>query len=360
MDEGTSKYSGVKIREIMKLNGIKINFTSQKSKIDGTFQVIASQADQGFEILDQILNYPKFEVNDIKKIKKQIEASLKIDESDISTLSNDNFNKFFFKKHKFSKKIKGTIESIKNITKADLKLHHKKLFNSNPLHIGASGNIEGEKLKGYLEEVFGKFNNELQPPVFKKFSDLPTGQKIVEVETPQSSVVFGHPGLSRNDDDYFALRIANYILGGGGFQSRLYKQIREKRGLVYSIYSYPISYKHDGYMLGGFQTRNSSVFETIKKVKEEWAKISNNGITEQELLDAKAYYKGSFTRNFTSTVSIANLLNIVQYYDLGKDYFDKRDEIIDNLKLNDINAMIRQKLSSDKLFFVIAGMPEEK
>ena len=76
-------------------------------------------------------------------------------------------------------------------------------------------------------------------------------------------------------------------------------------------------------------------------------------------MDAKAYYKGSFTRNFTSTVSIANLLNIVQY-DLGKDYFDKRDEIIDNLKLNDINAMIRQKLSSDKLFFVIAGMPEEK
>ena len=133
-----------------------------KSKIDGTFQVIASQADQGFEILDQILNFLlKFEDNDIKKIKKQIEASLKIDEFDISTLSNDNFNKFFFKKHKFSKKnIKGTIESIKNITKADLKLHHKKLFNSNSLHIGASGNIEGEKLKGYLEEVFGKFNNE--------------------------------------------------------------------------------------------------------------------------------------------------------------------------------------------------------
>ena len=113
-------------------------------------------------------------------------------------------------------------------------------------------------------------------------------------------------------------------------------------------------------MMGGFQTRNKSVFETVNRVKEEWAKISKRGITKKELDEAKAYYKGSFTRNFTSTVSIANLLNIVQFYDLGKNYFSERDKIIEDLKLDDINDMIKTKFNSDNLFFLIVGSPEKQ
>ena len=242
-------------------------------------------------------------------------------------------------KNNFSKRVKGTTKTLNNITKDDLIKHHKNSFNTKELYIGVSGDISEESIKKYIEKVFGKFSDENVGPSFEKFTDLPRGQKVIQLETPQSSVVFGHPGLSRSDKDYFSLRLANYILGGGGFQSRLYKQIREKRGLVYSIYSYPISYKHDGFMMGGFQTRNKSVFETVNRVKEEWAKISKRGITKKELDEAKAYYKGSFTRNFTSTVSIANLLNIVQFYDLGENYFSERDKIIENLKLDDINNM---------------------
>ena len=111
--------------------------------------------------------------------------------------------------------------------------------------------------------------------------------------------------------------------------------------------------------MGGFQTRNKSVFETVDRVKEEWSKISKRGITKKELDEVKAYYKGSFTRNFTSTVSIANLLNIVQFYELGNDYFSQRDKIIENLKLEDINNMIKN-FNSDNLFFLIVGSPEKQ
>ena len=360
MDEGTNKFSGPKIREFKKLNGIKLNISTQKNKIEGSFQVISSQVDQGFELLDQVLNFPKFDKSDLEKVLKQIEASLKIDQSDLSTLSNNKFNDIFFKKNNFSKRIKGTKKTLDNITKDDLIKHHKNSFNTKELYIGVSGDISEQSIKKYIEKVFGKFSVENVGPSFEKFTDLPRGQKVIQLETPQSSVVFGHPGLSRSDKDYFSLRLANYILGGGGFQSRLYKQIREKRGLVYSIYSYPISYKHDGFMMGGFQTRNKSVFETVNRVKEEWEKISKRGITKKELDEAKAYYKGSFTRNFTSTVSIANLLNIVQFYDLGKNYFSERDKIIENLKLDDINDMIKTKFNSDNLFFLIVGSPEKQ
>lgn len=360
MDEGTEKYSGTKLRELMKLNGVKLRLSSQKNKIDGTFQVISTQLKEGFEILDQILNYPKFLDEEISKVKKQIYASLKIDESDISTLANYKFNEIFFENHRFSKRIKGSEKSLKNISRVDLINHHKSLFTIDSLVIGAAGDIDANSIKNYVKDVFGKFSVIPNNIKMRNFDDIPSGQKIIQAETPQSSVVFGHPGLARNHSDYFKLRVANYILGGGGFQSRLYKQIREKKGLVYSIYSYPISYKHDGIMIGGFQTRNESVYETIKNVKEEWSKISNRGITKKELAQAKAYYKGSFTRNFTSTLSIANLLNIVQFYNLGNDYFDKRDKIIESLKLEEINDMLKDIYDSNKLFFLIVGKPVNK
>ena len=360
MDEGTSKFNGIQLRQFKKLNGIKLNISTQKNKIEGSFQVISSQVEQGFELLDQVLNFPKFDKSDLEKVLKQMEASLKIDQSDLSTLSNNKFNEIYIKNNNFSKRIKGTQKTLNNITKDDLIKHHKNSFNKKELHIGVSGDISEKSIKKYIEKVFGKFSIENVKPNFEKFTDLPRGQKVIELDTPQSSVVFGHPGLSRSDKDYFSLRLANYILGGGGFQSRLYKQIREKKGLVYSIYSYPISYKHDGFMMGGFQTRNNSVFDTIDRVKDEWSKMSKQGITKKELDEAKAYYKGSFTRNFTSTISIANLLNIVQFYDLGKDYFSERDKIIENLKLEDINNMIKKKFNKDNLFFLIVGSPEKK
>ena len=272
MDEGTSKFNGIQLRQFKKLNGIKLNISTQKNKIEGSFQVISSQVEQGFELLDQVLNFPKFDKSDLEKVLKQMEASLKIDQSDLSTLSNNKFNDIFFKNNNFSKRIKGTKKTLNNITKDDLVKHHKNSFNIKELHIGVSGDISEKSIKKYIEKVFGKFSIENVKPNFEKFIDLPRGQKVIELDTPQSSVVFGHPGLSRSDKDYFSLRLANYILGGGGFQSRLYKQIREKKGLVYSIYSYPISYKHDGFMMGGFQTRNKSVFDTIDRVKDEWSK----------------------------------------------------------------------------------------
>ena len=156
------------------------------------------------------------------------------------------------------------------------------------------------------------------------------------------------------------MRVANYILGGGGFQSRLYKNIREKKGLVYSIYTYLLPYENDGVMVGGFQTRNKFVYQTIENVKNEWKRFKNLGVTNAELENAKAYFNGSFTRNFTSTLSIARLLQVVQYYKLGEDYFDKREEIINSLNLKKVNQIISNFFSSNQLFFMIVGEPERK
>ena len=355
LDEGTENFKGNKLKLSLKENGTRISLSAEKEKIEGTFQVVSSQIQEGFWLLYESINKPLFNSADIKKVKKQIQASIKIDKSVVSTQASEKFNEIFFKDSLFSRNVKGTSESLKKISRNDIFKIHKKSFTKNNLIIGVAGNIDSENAKKYIDYVFGELPSSKAKRETPPFNNLEKGKEFFEMETPQATIVFGQRGFGRKNKDYFAARVLNYVLGGGGFQSRLYKEIREKNGLVYSIYSYLMPYESDGVVIGGFQTRNKNVDETILKVKQEWKKMKNQGISAKELKEAKTYYKGSFSRNFTSTISIATLLKVVQYYDLGKDYFANRSEIIDNLKLKEINSLASRIFDEKNLFFMIVG-----
>ena len=309
-------------------------------------------------MLFESINKARFPINEIKKVKSQVKASIKIDNSNISTIASNKFNEFFFKDKLIGRNTKGTLKTLSTISRDDIKSIYKSSFIKDRLVIGISGDIDPSLAKKYVDYVFGDLQSEKFKNPISKLKELSEGRKIIKMKTPQTTVVFGQKGLGRKDEDYFAARVINYVLGGGGFQSRLYKEIREANGLVYSIYSYLMPYEYAGVIVGGFQTRNENVGTTIEKVKSEWKKIKTNGITKTELQNAKTYYKGSFSRNFTSTMSIASLLMIVQYYDLGEDYFRKRDLIIDDLKLNEINNLAKKLFDSESLFFMIVGEPK--
>lgn len=355
LDEGTENFKGNKLKLSLKENGTKISISAEKEKIEGTFQVVSSQIQEGFWLLYESINKPLFNSADITKVKKQIQASIKIDKSVVSTQASEKFNEIFFKDSLFSRNVKGTNKTVKKISRDDIFKIHKESFTKNNLTIGIAGNIDSENAKKYIDYVFGELPSSKVKRETPPFNNLEKGRNFFEMETPQATIVFGQRGFGRKNKDYFAARVLNYVLGGGGFQSRLYKEIREKNGLVYSIYSYLMPYESDGVIIGGFQTRNKNVDETILKVKQEWKKMKNQGISANELKEAKTYYKGSFSRNFTSTISIATLLKVVQYYDLGKDYFANRSEIIDNLKLKEINSLASRLFDEKNLFFMIVG-----
>ena len=358
LDEGTQNFTASEYRLFKRENGIKISFSTSKERIEGTFQVVKPRLQEGFYLLHESINKAKFPINEIKKVKSQVEASIKIDNSNISTIASNKFNKFFFKDKLIGRNTKGSLETLGNISRDDIQSIYRSSFIKNRLVIGISGDIEPDLAKKYVDYVFGDLPSKKFINPISMLEDLNKGMKIIEMKTPQTTVVFGQKGLGRKDKEYFAARVINYVLGGGGFQSRLYKEIREANGLVYSIYSYLLPYEYAGVIVGGFQTRNQNVGKTIEKVKTEWNRIKTEGITKIELQNAKTYYKGSFSRNFTSTLSIASLLMIVQYYDLGEDYFDKRDLIIDNLKLNELNNLAKNLFDSETLFFMIVGEPK--
>ncbi len=358
LDEGTQNFTASEYRLFKRENGIKISFSSSKERVEGTFQVVKPRLQEGFYLLFESINKARFPINEIKKVKSQVKASIKIDNSNISTIASNKFNEFFFKDKLIGRNTKGTLKTLSTISRDDIESIYKSSFIKDRLVIGISGDIDPSLAKKYVDYVFGDLKSEKFKNPISKLKELSEGRKIIKMKTPQTTVVFGQKGLGRKDEDYFAARVINYVLGGGGFQSRLYKEIREANGLVYSIYSYLMPYEYAGVIVGGFQTRNENVGTTIEKVKSEWKKIKTNGITKTELQNAKTYYKGSFSRNFTSTMSIASLLMIVQYYDLGEDYFRKRDLIIDDLKLNEINNLAKKLFDSESLFFMIVGEPK--
>ena len=355
LDEGTEKYSSIDFKNKIKSNGVRLSFSTVKSKIQGSFQVVSSNSNIGFELFYQALNLPTFEENEILKVKNQIASSIKIDDSDLSRLASKEFNSSFYENHNFSNPVKGTIESINDITQADIKKIFSQSITKNALTIGVSGNISEKEIMKQIDYVFGKLPEIKLKLSIPKFSSLKKGNKKIFKETPQTAVIFGQSGLKRSDKDFFAARIVNYVIGGGSFQSRLYKNVREKRGLVYSIYSYLMPYENDGILAGGFQTKNESVGEVIRLIKKEWRKVKKEGISKKEFEDAKTYFKGSFSQNFTSTLSIASLLEVVQYYQLGNNYFSERNDIIDSLDLKYVNKVANKILDEKKLYFLSVG-----
>ena len=360
LDEGTGSMNAIEFQEKVKSLGMKLSISTSKDEFNITFQTVSKNKEESFNLLRQAITKPVFSLESIEKVRNQISANLKINESNIQQLSSKVFDENFYVRHNFSKNELGTIDSVAKINREDLINYAKKYFTKSNLVIGVSGNINKEELNRLIDSTFSQLAEGSKKDFYiPKFVKLNKGTFTEIRETPQTSVIFGHHGLMRNDKDFFAIRIANYVLGGGGFQSKLYKKVREERGLVYSIYSYLIPYLNDGIILGGFQTKNDSVQETIDLVRKQWQESKDKGVTQKELSDAKSYYIGSFSRNYTSTLSIASLLQTVQKYNLGIDYFKKRKEIIESLTVEYINEVSRNFFDEDKLFFAIVGNPDK-
>ena len=228
------------------------------------------------------------------------------------------------------------------------------------LAIGVVGDITAKELAPLLDKTFGALPAKAAPWKVEDVAPKVAGRTIV-IEKPlkQSNILFADRGLMRKDPDFYAAYVMNHILGGGGFTSRLYTEVREKRGLAYSVYTYLHPMDRSAIYAGGAGTANARVAETLKVVRDEWDKLAKDGVTEAELTAAKQYLTGSFPLRFTATERIASILVGMQTEDLGIDYLDKRNSYIEAVSLNDIRRVARKLLHPDDLTVVVVGQPKD-
>lgn len=323
-----------------------------------TARFLTENRDQAVELLRKALTEPRFDQDALDRVRAQVQSIIRSDSTDPNAIAGAAFDAAAFGDHPYGSDINGTAESVSALTRADIITAHRNALVRSRVHVGAAGDISAQELGILLDDLLGALPEEgpdLPGPVA---FGLDGGTTVIDFETPQSVALFGHEGLERDDEDFFAAYILNEILGGRGVQSRLMEEVREKRGLTYGVYSYLVPKDYAALYLGSVASANDRIAQAIAVIRDEWARMVQEGVTAEELEAAKTYLTGAYPLRFDGNAAIAGILAGMQATGLPPDYVENRNAYVEAVTLDDINRVAGELLNPEGLHFVVVGQPE--
>jgi zinc protease len=345
-DEGAGDLPSDAYQERLDNIGAEMSFSETADDIGGSMRMLSENRDAAFDLLALAVNKPRFDQGPVDRIRQQIIANIKASERDPSTIAAQKFSEALYGDHPYARREQGTEQSLMSITRDDLLNFHKKVFARDNLTIGVVGAISPEELAPLLDKVFGDLPEkaELTPIPDAKLGLGATTS--INYDLPQTSLALVYPGVARKDPDFFAAHLMNHILGGG-FTSRLYKEVREKRGLAYSVDSSLINRDHAEALMISTATRPDQAQQTLQIIRDQVKRLATDGPTPEELAAAKSYVIGSYAiNNLDSSSAIARTLVALQQEGLGRDYIDKRTGLINSVTLDQVKAVAKKLLDA--------------
>lgn len=345
-DEGAGPLDSDTFQERLDDVGAEMHFTANADSLEGSMRMLAERRDEAFELLRLAVNEPRFDPGPVERIRAQIISSIKASERDPGAIADKAWKRMIYGDHPYGRVTEGTEQSVRAVTPEDLRAAHAALFARANLHVAVVGAIDAETLKAILDKVFGALRE--QPDIAPVGDIAPRlGETLhVAYDLPQTSIRMAYPGVARKAPEFFAAYVMNHILGGGTFSSRLFDEVREKRGLVYGIGSYLVSRDHSASLFIGTSTQAERAGETIAVIQDVIARMAAEGPGAAELADAKRYIIGAYAiSNLDSSSAIAATLLGLQMEDLGIDYIDRREALIDAVTLDEVRAQARALLS---------------
>ena len=357
LDEGAGDLDSKAFHERLERKAIELNFEADRDTLRGTLRTLSANRDEAFEALRLSLTAPRFDAADIEINRAQIMSTLRRATTSPSEIASLRWWQTAFAGHPYGRPVAGTLESVPQITAADLRDYVRRVMARGNLKIAVVGDIDAEALKPLLDRAFGALP--AQPELADVANVLPQGlgrRLLTKLDVPQAVVTFGGPGLARQDPDFMAAYVVNHILGGGAFSSRLYQEVREKRGLAYSVYDNLVWLNHTALFLGGTATRADRTNETVDIIEKEIHRLAETGPTAEELAKAKAYLNGAFALNVDTSSKMAALLVQIQRDGLDTDYFTRRPQMIDAVTL-DSARRVAKRLLDGGLLVTVAGRP---
>jgi zinc protease len=360
LDEGAGPYDSLTFQQKLEDLAINLSFDAGKDHFRGHLKTLTENRDIAFELFRLALSQPRFDKEPVERIRSQILTGLMRELQDPQTVATRAWYRAMFAGHPYANPVHGTPETVKAVQVGDLRAFVKANLARDRLLVSVVGDVTPDQLGPLLDATFGPLPAKAGPVAVPETVPQATGKlTVIEKNNPQSVAVFGEAGLKRSDPDWYAAYVMNYILGGGGFSSRLTEEVREKRGLAYSVYSYLSPLDHAGLIVGGVATENSRLAESVRLIREEWRRMQDSGPTDKELADAKTYLTGSFPLQMDSTGSIAGLVVQMQIDNLGIDYLDRRNALIEGVTMDHLKAVAARLLDPEKLTFVVVGKPAE-
>jgi zinc protease len=360
LDEGAGTLDSQAYQSRIEDLASSVRFNASQDYVNGSLQTITKNTDAAFDLLRLSLTAPRFDVEPVARIRADLIAAVAQRAERPNAIASRVWWHNAFADHPYARPTEGTAASLAAITVEDLHGFVRDRFGRDALTVGVVGDIAPDALKALLDKTFGALPEHAAPFAIADSTVQDAGALLlVKRPIPQSVVTFGEPGIKREDPDWYAASIDNYILGGGGFASRLMNEVRVKRGLAYGVYTYLVPLRASGVILGGVATQNSRVAQSIDVIRAEWQRMHDDGPTAEEVDAAKTYLTGSFATQFDSTSRIAETLVQLQEDKLGIDFLDRRNAAINAVTLDDARRVAKRLFDPAQLGFVVVGTPTD-
>ncbi|HZS64614.1 MAG TPA: pitrilysin family protein [Xanthobacteraceae bacterium] len=354
LDEGAGNLDSKAFHERLESRAIEMRFSSGRDVLQGSLRTLSENRDEAANLLRLALTAPRFDATAVERVRGQLFSDLRRESTNPRALASLRWWAAAFPNHPYGRPVNGTLESVAQIGVEDLRAYIKRVLARDNLKIAIVGDIDAVTAGAMIDRIFGALpaKAELAPVSYAEPQAL--GRRIdVKLDVPQANIVFGGVGIARKDPDFMAAYVVDHIVGGGTFSSRLYNEVREKRGLAYSVGGSLVWLHNAAVNLGSTATRSNKVGETLQVIDEEIRRMAESGPTAEELKKAKAYLKGSFALNLDTSRSIASALLQIQLDDLGIDYIDKRNALIDAVTLDDAKRVAKRLLDGKMLVSVV-------
>jgi zinc protease len=359
LDEGAGPFDADGFHRALDEDAIEMSFSADRDILTGRMQTLARNSARAFDLLRLAVGEARFDAEPFERVVKQMAASLKREANDPDYVAGRTFRALSYPDHPYGLPVRGDLASLPNLGRPDLVDMRAAMFARGSLKVAVVGAIDAATLARHLDDVFSPLPEtaDLAPVSPGSFAGEGT-RKVVHVDVPQSTIRFGRQGIGRKDPDFIPATVINHILGGGIFSARLFREVREKRGLAYSVYSQLVTFDNAAMLSGGTSTKNERAAESMSVIENEIASLATLGPTEEELDKAKKYLIGSYALRFDTSTKIAGQLVHLQTEGFDVDYLDDRNKLIAAVTMEDAKRAAGRLFGDGKLLVAVAGRPE--
>jgi zinc protease len=353
---GTQRRTALQISDTLDFVGARLSAACGEDLASVSMTVLKKDLKIGLELLAEVLTAANFPQDEIDRQKQSIIASIKAREENPGDIAQRRFAEALYPQSPYGRPVEGNEASVKALEQKTLKAFYDRYYRPNRTIVSVVGDISHEEIARALNEALHSWQKGDPATAPVPPSKIGSSETIrVHKDLTQANIVLGHNGVGRENPDYYAIQVMNYILGGGGFSSRTLDSIRNERGLAYSVYSYFSAEKGHGTFELVMQTKNETALEAIRIANVEMRRMREELVTEEELKDAKDYLIGSFPLRLDTNRKVANFWAQVEYFQLGLDYPDRYGDFIQKVSREDVRRVAQKYLKPESLITIIVA-----
>ncbi|MEI6204068.1 MAG: pitrilysin family protein [Enhydrobacter sp.] len=358
LTDGAGSLTGPAFKQRAEDSEVALGFGASLDRLSGSLRVLSANRNEGFELLRLAMIEPRFDPEMVEQRRAQALSNVNQAGQRPATVAGRAMMTTVFAGHPYAADTEGLRAGLKAVTVDDLKARAAALLSRTSLVIAVVGDIDAAELSRQLDRAFGALPANPAPPEPPQWkAEVKRRTIVIERPVPQSTVQIVMPGIARNDKDWYAAFVMNHILGGSGLGSRLTTEVREKRGLTYGVSSALRIYKKASLLAISTASANEKVAEAVKVIRAEIARLRTDGVTAEELADAKTFLTGALPVSLDSSGSVASLLYSLQIDGLPPDHLDKRSALISAVTAVDVRRVARRLLRDDAAVTVVVGKP---